>query len=108
MISLAVALRVRDGHLDEFLRAITENALHSFRDEPGCLRFDVSQAVDDPRRFVLYELYEDLAAIEAHRAAPHFAAWRRAADAHVVPGSQNNTVSHLLVSHDENHPEGTP
>jgi quinol monooxygenase YgiN len=48
---------------------------------------------------VFYELYEDQAAIDAHRAAPHFAKWRAAADRCVVKGSQVNTLSTQLFHH---------
>ena len=47
----------------------------------------------DDHHFVFYELYTDQAAIDAHRAAPHFAAWRLAAAEHVVSGSQVNTIT---------------
>jgi len=107
MISLTVTVEVREQHLDAFRAAIAENAERSFSDEPGCVRFDVNEVVGDPSRFVFYELYTDLAAVDAHRAAPHFAAWRQSADAYVVPGSQVNTLSHLLISHDSHAPKGT-
>ncbi|MGC5172153.1 putative quinol monooxygenase [Microbacterium sp. DT81.1] len=106
MISLTVTLDVHEQHLDAFRAAIAENALRSFSDEPGCVRFDVNQVVYTPTRFVFYELYADLAALDAHRAAPHFATWRRAADAFVVAGSQINTISELLITHDSNAPKG--
>jgi (4S)-4-hydroxy-5-phosphonooxypentane-2,3-dione isomerase len=62
-----------------FLEAIQENAAASLRDEPGCVRFDVVQDNDDANHFMLYEVYADAAAFEAHRAAPHFPRWREAA-----------------------------
>lgn len=99
MISLTVDLRVRPGHLAPFLAAITENALVSFSDEPGCVRFDVSQDVVDDHHFTFYELYVDPAALHAHRAAPHFTAWRRAAEEHVEPGSQVNVTGTRLLHH---------
>jgi quinol monooxygenase YgiN len=101
MITLTVNLRVRPGHLEPFLVAISQNALRTFHDEPGCLLFDVSQGTTDEHQFVFYEVYRDEAAVEAHRAAPHFAAWRSAADAHVLPGSQVNVLSHRLLHHSE-------
>ena len=97
MISLTVDLRVRPGHLEPFLAAITTNAQHSYHDEAGCLLFDVSQDTKDDHHFMFYEVYLDEAAVEDHRAAPHFAQWRAAADAHVVPGSQANVLSHRLL-----------
>ena len=93
MIALVVSLQVVPGRLEEFTAAIKENAERSFIDEPGCLYFDVVQDVADDHHFLFYELYADQAAVDAHRAAPHFAAWRRAADQYVVPGSQVNTLA---------------
>ena len=97
MISLTVRLQVRPGHREPFLAAITDNADRTFT-EPGCLAFDVSQALDDDHAFVFYELYADEAAVNAHRESPHFADWRRAADKHVVPGSQINLLASRLLS----------
>lgn len=99
MISLTVDLHVKHGSLEPFLAAITENAERSFNDEPGCLYFDVNQDTADEHHFVFYELYTDEEAIAAHRAAPHFAEWRKAADQYVVPGSQKNTISQHIAHH---------
>ena len=46
--------------------------------EPGCLRFDLLQAPDDPTRFVLYEAYRDAAAAAAHKETGHYLAWKAA------------------------------
>ena len=99
MLALVVSLQVKPGHRDAFLAAITENATRSFTDEPGCRYFDVTVDTADDHHFVFYELYADQAAIEAHRAAPHFAVWRQAAAEHVVPGSQVNTITEQLLLH---------
>lgn len=99
MIALIVSLQVREDKLDDFLAAIEENAERSFTDEPGCLYFDVTRDTKDPLHFVFYELYADQNAVEEHRAAPHFAVWRTAADACVVPGSQVNTLASQLFHH---------
>jgi quinol monooxygenase YgiN len=99
MIALIVKLDIHEERLDEFLAAIKENATRTFADEPGCKYFDVTQDMKNPTRFIFYELYEDEAALEAHRAAPHFALWRRAAGRCVVQGSQVNTVCSRLFHH---------
>ena len=101
MIALVVSVRVRADKLERFLAAITENAERTFTDEPGCRRFDVTRSLDDPLHFMFYELYDDEAALAAHRAAPHFADWRRAADECVEPGTQSNTRAVVLISHTE-------
>lgn len=96
MIALIVTLDVYPEHLDQFLAAIKENSERTFTDEPGCVYFDVTQDIKNPTHFVFYELYKDEAAIEAHRAAPHFSKWREAADICVVKGSQVNTFCNQL------------
>ena len=97
MFSLVVQMEVRSDRREEFLAGMTANAEASVRDEPGCLRFDVSAAADDPNRFFLYELYTDAAAFEAHKASPHFARWRSVAGGVVV--SQVNTIGTLVATH---------
>ena len=99
VLALVVSLQVKPGHRDAFLVAIPENAERSFTDEPGCLYFDVTVDTTDDHHFVFYELYTDQAAIDAHRATPHFAAWRQATAEHVVPGSQVNTITEQLLHH---------
>ena len=42
------------------------------RGEPGCLGYQGHRAVEDDRLFFLYETYVDAAAVDAHRASPHF------------------------------------
>ena len=97
MFSLMVQMEVRPGRRAEFLAGMAANAEASVRDEPGCLRFDVCSVGSDENRFVLYELYTDAAAFEAHKASLHFAEWRTVA-AEVVVG-QINTPGELLATH---------
>jgi len=42
------------------------------RNEPGCRIYRPTRNVDDPRVFVIYEEYDDEAALEAHTASDHF------------------------------------
>ena len=99
MFTLMVQLEVRPEDRGEFLGAITANAAASVRDEPGCRRFDVSAVEGVDTRFVLYELYDDAEAFEAHKRAPHFAAWRSVADR--VLTSQVNTRGTVVASNSD-------
>ena len=45
------------------------------RKEAGCLRFDVLRCPKQANKFFFYEIYVDAAAIEVHKAQPHFKAW---------------------------------
>lgn len=72
MLILLVTLQVKPDRITEFLDLVRFDAQRSQEDEPGCLRFDVSQDRDQPDRFYFYEVYRDEAALEAHRRTPHF------------------------------------
>jgi quinol monooxygenase YgiN len=40
--------------------------------ERGCLAFEACRSIDDPRVFVLFERWENEAALDAHYATEHF------------------------------------
>jgi len=42
------------------------------REEPGCRIYRPTRSVDDPGVFLIYEEYDDEAALEAHSASEHF------------------------------------
>lgn len=70
-----VAVRVKAAYLAAFIEATRRNHEASVR-EPGNLRFDVLQSVDDPTSFTLVEAYESEAAAAAHKQTAHYLAWR--------------------------------
>jgi quinol monooxygenase YgiN len=74
MLVLLVELRIRAERVDDFRAAIQDNARASLEHELGCRRFDVCEDPADVQRFVLYELYDDEAAVQAHLRSPHFLA----------------------------------
>ena len=47
------------------------------RQEPGNIAFDCYQRADDPCRFVVYEIYRDQQAFEAHIAADYGAVFNK-------------------------------
>ncbi len=71
MIVLAVTWMAKEGEEHEvtnIFRVLEDES----RKEPGCLMYIVHRHRTDPRRFFIYEQYKDDAALEAHRASPHF------------------------------------
>ena len=80
MLALWVKVRVKPEQRERFLKAIEADALGSERDEPGCMRFNVLRDQQDQNVYYFYEVYRDEAALQAHRAAPHYAIWQAAAD----------------------------
>ena len=71
---LSVSIHVKPEHTEAFIPAMLANARGS-RTEPGNLRYDLLRDADDPNHFLLYEVYQDAAALDAHRNAPHFKTW---------------------------------
>ena len=71
MFVLVVQLRIKPGQVDAFMGKLAENA-RSARKEPGCRQFDVLVDPSDKTKVMLYEVYNDEKAFEAHQATPHF------------------------------------
>jgi quinol monooxygenase YgiN len=76
MVVLAVTWTARPGHEAEVTGLFSKLAEAS-RQEPGCLGYQVHRHRTEPRRFFIYEQYKDDAALEAHRASPHFLQYAR-------------------------------
>ena len=72
-----VHARVKAGAEEAFRSASLANAEASRR-EPGVLRFDLLVDREDPRHFVLVEIYRDTVASAAHKETAHYATWRDA------------------------------
>lgn len=63
-----VALPGREADLAAHLREMTGHT----RQEPGCRAYIAHQSQKEPRKFVLYEQYDDEAALDAHRTSDYF------------------------------------
>jgi (4S)-4-hydroxy-5-phosphonooxypentane-2,3-dione isomerase len=70
----AIELDIVPAEFENYKAAILENAAASVK-EPGCRQFDVLFDAADPHHVFLYEVYEDAAALDAHRTTPHFKAY---------------------------------
>ncbi len=79
MIVRAIEVRVKPERTAEFIAATLVNQRGSLA-EPGVLRFDVLQSAEDPSSFLLYEVYRDEAATQAHKETAHYLAWKKAVD----------------------------
>jgi len=75
MIVTIVHVEVRPEHVEDFIRATTENHYESVK-EPGNLRFDVLRNDAQPNRFLLYEAYENDEKAAAHKLTAHYLKWR--------------------------------
>ena len=71
MFVLQVNIRIKPESVDAFMKKALENAREA-RKEPGCRQFDVLVDPKDGARVMLYEVYDDEKAFEAHQQTPHF------------------------------------
>ena len=72
MIVLAAKYFVKAGRGDEVEAALRRMAPLVKAGEPGCKLYHANRSAENSDIFLLYELYTDQAALEAHRATPHF------------------------------------
>jgi autoinducer 2-degrading protein len=70
-----VYVHIKHEHVEAFIEACKQNHQQSIQ-EPGNLRFDILQLVDDPNRFVLYEAYKSSEDAVAHKQTSHYLTWR--------------------------------
>jgi autoinducer 2-degrading protein len=71
MFVLAVQIRIKPENVEAFMSKLAENAKNA-RKEPGCKQFDVLVDPNDKTKVMLYEVYNDEKAFEAHQQTPHF------------------------------------
>lgn len=70
-IAIVAEFKVKSGRGDDFAKYIAWHQTQS-RQEPGCQFFNANRDIDDSETFVMYEIYDDEAAIEAHRETAHY------------------------------------
>jgi quinol monooxygenase YgiN len=71
MICVAVTYVIKPGFEDEAV-TLFGKLTGPTRAERGCRMYVAHRSTTDPRRFFLYEQYDDQAALDAHRASAHF------------------------------------
>jgi quinol monooxygenase YgiN len=67
----SINLDIAPEQFDKFMEAAKENAAASTKD-PGCREFNVMVAQNDPHHVMFFEVYDNAAALDAHRATEHF------------------------------------
>ena len=60
------------------IEAAFAKAIPPTRKEKGCLAYDLNRDGTNPNRYLVYERWENVAALEAHQGAAHIAALRKA------------------------------
>ncbi|HEY0425409.1 MAG TPA: putative quinol monooxygenase [Rhodopila sp.] len=70
-LAFTVTWEVREGKLDAAADIIARFAPEA-RKEPGLELLAVNQSTTNPAQFLLYEVFKDAEAFEAHQQTPHF------------------------------------
>jgi quinol monooxygenase YgiN len=68
-----VEFEVKPGTRPQFRRLIDANARDSAKNERGCQRFDVLEPSGKNDLILLYEIYDDKLAFDAHVRSDHYA-----------------------------------
>lgn len=92
MVVLAVTWMAKAGREAE-VEAVFAKLSEESRKETGCVMYQVHRHKTESRRFFIYEQYKDDAALEAHRAAPHFLQYAKK----VLPKLGERIEGHLFT-----------
>jgi quinol monooxygenase YgiN len=68
---LVVNIKIKPENVERWMKMALENAREA-RKEPGCRQFEVLVDPNDKTKVMLFEIYDDDKAFEAHQATPHF------------------------------------
>ena len=81
----------QDQDIDKVLKNIQEFCLQ-MESEQGCLFAQASQNLEQPRQVILWEIYRDQQAIEAHFNMPHTQAFINSNQTTFISGYQSQAV----------------
>src|SRR2546427_652790 len=76
VLTVVAKIRAAKGKGDALAALLKEQVAAVRKAEPGCLIYRPHRSTKDPDLFIFYEQYKDDAAFDAHRKAPHLAAYR--------------------------------
>ena len=76
VLTVVAKIRAAKGKGDALAALLREQAGVVRKNEQGCLAYRPHRSSKDPDLFLFYEQYKDDAAFDAHRKAPHLAAYR--------------------------------
>jgi quinol monooxygenase YgiN len=72
MAAVLVAAWVANEGQEERIAALLSELRSHTLEEPGCLAYQPCRDRDDPRRFLIFEIYRDDDALQAHSESEHF------------------------------------
>tara|TARA_B100001179_G_C18579074_1_gene399009 strand:+ start:850 stop:1545 length:696 start_codon:yes stop_codon:yes gene_type:complete len=85
-------LIIKEDKVDDFIEAITLDAIGSVNEEQGCLRFDVFQDKEKSNQLFLYEVYTNQSAFLYHTNTPHIKKWTETVKDWYDPNEKNSVI----------------
>lgn len=71
MITVHAYLAAEPEHRDAYLEGLRTLQASTRANDPGCLRYEFWESIDEPDTFVCIEEWTDMDALRAHLDAPH-------------------------------------
>ena len=99
MYIVHVHIHVKPDQIEDFKKVSLENAKSSIK-EPGIVRFDVIQQIDDPTHFELIEAYRTPDDPAKHKETAHYNKWRELAEP-MLAEPRNRTVFTNIFPNDK-------
>ena len=94
----AVDLDIAPEHMAKFLEAIKDNGANSVK-EPGCREFNIQVLASNPNHVFLYEVYDNEAALTAHRETAHYKKYQATvAAANMVTGRNVRAMTAVALN----------
>ena len=90
MLVVHVYIEVKPNRIKDFIEASIMNARESLK-EPGIARFDLLQDKENPRKFVLNEVYRTNEAPASHKQTAHYKQWNEAV-AEMMAGARKKRI----------------
>jgi quinol monooxygenase YgiN len=75
-ITVLALVNVKEG-MEETVKQELLSLVKPTRSEPGCINYDVHQAVDDKSQFMFYENWASMEDLKKHSGSPHLKAYRQ-------------------------------
>lgn len=94
MLIVAGTFEIDPEHRDAFFAAVAP-MVAATREEAGCQAYAFTPDPDDPGLIRLYELWDDQAALDAHFASEHMAAWRKRSGE--LPIRSRNVTKYIIA-----------
>ena len=85
MIGVMFVLKIKPGHREHLIGALSEHGRVVSESELGCLRFEVFPDQADENKIWFFEAYEDQAAFEIHlKGESHIKQWAEFGRVHCI------------------------